>query len=422
METQGLLAGASKVRIELDGVLPHDGFTVERHPLCARVLVLERASERVCIVSLELTSIAPALQARLEDAVEAACGCRPTYVWIVLTHTFSAPHVRTPQHLKSDGERERNERYLAAIANAVERAAANAVDVTVPARIERAQGGCPVNVNRDVETPAGWWLGTNDEGFSDHAMPIVRVADASGGTIAVIAAADVQSSVLDKSRTSEGERVVSGDLFGFAAGMVERELGGACLMLPGAAGDQAPRERAVTVTYDEGGTAATEDAHEDGYRMLHQQGAALGLALVQALADAVPCEAGTIAARELTVELPAQERADFQSLRPRKSYEFVPVGTTSTQVSLLRLGDMRLVGIQPEVASSFGAAVRAACPGRTVLATLVNGAAKYLPAPDAYQKITYEAMNSGFAQGAHEALLDTILAALGAAPNERSAR
>ena len=382
MEAQELLAGAGKARIGLDGVLPYDGFTMERHPLCARALVLECASGRICIVNLELTSIAPALQARLEDAVEAACGCRPPYAWIVPTHTFSAPHVRTPEHLKSNGERERNERYLAAIVNAVERAVAEAMGGMMPARIECAQGSCPVNVNRDVETPAGWWLGDNDEGFSDHAMPIVLMVDAGGGIIAVVAAADVQSSVLDKSRTSEGERVVSGDLFGFAAGMVERDRGGVCLMLTGAAGDQAPRERAVTVTFDAAGTLAQEDAHEDGYRMLHQQGSALGRAIVQAL-DAA-----------------------------HTGYSFVPAGTVSTRVSFLGLGDMRLVGVEPEVASSFGAAVRQAHPGRVLLATLVNGGAKYLPAPGAYQKITYEAMNSGFAQGAHEHLLDTILAAL----------
>ena len=304
--------------------------------------------------------------------------------------------MRTPEHLKSDGERERNERYLAAIVSAVERAVVEAIDGMVPARIERAQGSCPVNVNRDVETPAGWWLGANDEGFSDHAMPIVRVADSGGDTIAVIAAADVQSSVLDKSCTSEGERVVSGDLFGFAAGMVERDRGGVCLMLTGAAGDQAPRERAVTVTFDAAGTLAQEDVHEDGYRMLHQQGSALGRAIVQALDAAEPVE-GALSARSIDAVLPAQERADFHSLAPRTSYSFVPAGTVSTRVSLLGLGDMLLVRVEPEV---------------VLLATLVNGGAKYLPAPDAYQKITYEAMNSGFAQGAHEHLLDTILAAL----------
>ena len=411
METQGLVAGAGKSKIELIGVLPHDGFTAERHPLCARALVLEHASTRVCVLALELTSISPALQECLEGAVEAACGCKSPFVWIVPTHTFSAPHVRTPQHLKSDEERERNERYLAAIVSAAEHAVAEALDDMVPACIECAQGGCPVNVNRDVETPAGWWLGANAEGFSDHAMPIVRVADADGGTIAVLAAADVQSSVLDKSRTSEGERVASGDLFGFAAGMVECECGGVCLMLTGAAGDQAPRERAVTVAFDAAGASVQHDAHEEGYRMLHQQGDALGRAVIHAL-DAVEPAGDTVAARAFDVELPAQERADFHSLAPRRSYSFVPAGAAATRVSVLELGGLQLVGVQPEVTSVFGAAVRAAHPGHVLLATLVNGGAKYLPAPDAYQKITYEAMNSGFAQGAHERLLDSILAAL----------
>ena len=48
-------------------------------------------------------------------------------------------------------------------------------------------------------------------------------------------------------------------------------------------------------------------------------------------------------------------------------------------------------------------------------ATLVNGGQKYLPAPDAYEKITYEAMNSGFAAGSHERLVEIIIAALNAA-------
>lgn len=422
MSEMGLKAGAGRAKIDLAGVLPHDGFTAERHGLCARALMLEMAGTRACILTLELTSIAPNLQDKLVSAVERACGLTPPYVWIVPTHTFSAPHVRTPGHLKSDEERERNTRYLNAIVSAAERAVTEAVAALAPAQLERACGACPVNVNRDIETPAGWWLGANEDGFADHAMPILRVTSTAGETVAVLAAADVQSSVLDKSTTSEGERVITGDLFGFAAGMVERELGGVCLMLPGAAGDQAPRERAVTVTFAADGTASTEDAHEEGYRILHRQGSALGRAITGALAEAVPCVPGAPEAREVDVELPAQERADFHSLRPRTSYTFEPAGTVRTQVSFLRLGELTLVGVKPEVASSFGSAVRNAAPGRVLFATLVNGGAKYLPAPDAYQKITYEAMNSGFAQGAHEVLLDTILAALDAAPTERSAQ
>ena len=122
-----------------------------------------------------------------------------------------------------------------------------------------------------------------------------------------------------------------------------------------------------------------------------------------------------IDARAVDVLLPAQTRADFNTLAPHRSYEFHEAGEQRTRVYLLRLGSVELVGVQPEVASAFGSAVRAARPGCVLFATLVNGAQKYLPAPDAYSKITYEAMNSGFAAGSHERLLETILAAIDAA-------
>lgn len=131
--------------------------------------------------------------------------------------------------------------------------------------------------------------------------------------------------------------------------------------------------------------------------MLHRQGRVLSDALIEAVRAAREDDAIGVDARTVDVLLPAQTRADFCSLAPHRTYEFHAAGEQRTRVYLLRLGNAEFVGIQPEVSSSFGAAVRAArfCP--VLFATLVNGGQKYLPAPDAYEKITYEAMNSGFA-------------------------
>lgn len=126
-------------------------------------------------------------------------------------------------------------------------------------------------------------------------------------------------------------------------------------------------------------------------------------------------DATGIDARTVDVLLPAQTRADFHSLAPHRTYEFHAAGEQRTRVYLLRLGNVGLVGVQPEVSSAFGATVRAARSGSVFFATLVNGGQKYLPAPDAYEKITYEAMNSGFAAGSHERLVEIIIAALNAA-------
>lgn len=415
MVEEEMRAGAARVAIDLEDVLPFDCFDVLRHEIFARALVVEAMGQRACILSLEVTSIAPALLTDLREVIKEVTSCDGAFSWVVPTHTFSVPHVRTPGHLVDDAARDRNERYRTALVGAARAAVEQAVAGIRPVTLATAAGCCPVNVNRDVETPAGWWLGADPEGFSDHSMPVVAMRDAEGALVAVLASADVQSSVLDGSCDSEGRRVVNGDLFGFAATALERELGGVALLLPGAAGDQGPAERAVTVTFDAAGAKRTDDAHEDGYRMLHRQGRALGDALIGAVRAARENDAAGIDASTVDVLLPGQTRASFCSLAPHRTYEFHEAAEQRTRVYLLRLGKVEFVGIQPEVSSSFGAAVRAVRPGNVFFATLVNGGQKYLPAPDAYEKITYEAMNSGFAAGSHERFLETILAALDAA-------
>lgn len=415
MDKGEMKAGAARVAINLEDVLPFDGFDALRHEIFARAFVVEGMGRRACILSLEVTSIAPALLVDLREVVKDVSNCDGAFSWVVPTHTFSAPHVRTPGHLADTDARDRNERYRAALIAATRAAVEQAVAGIRSVTLASAEGYCPVNVNRDIETPAGWWLGVDPKGFADHAMPVLVARDAEDGLVAMLATADVQSSVLDGSHDSQGKRLVSGDLFGFAAMALERELGGVVLLLPGAAGDQSPAERALTVAFDSTGAKQTLDAHESGYRMLHRQGRAMSDALIEAVRAAREDDAIGVDARTVDVLLPAQTRADFCSLAPHRTYEFHAAGEQRTRVYLLRLGNVEFVGIQPEVSSSFGAAVRAArfCP--VLFATLVNGGQKYLPAPDAYEKITYEAMNSGFAAGSHERLLQTILAALNAA-------
>ena len=177
--------------------------------------------------SLEVTSIAPALLADLREVVEDAANCSGAYSWVVPTHTFSMPHVRTSGHLADDATRNCNERYRAALVAAARTAVERAVAGIHSATLATVEGECPVNVNRDIETPAGWWLGSNPRGFADHTMPVLAIRDAGGEYVAVLATADVQSSVLDGSRDSEGRRMASGDLFGFAVHVTRaRTLGG----------------------------------------------------------------------------------------------------------------------------------------------------------------------------------------------------
>lgn len=400
-------AGAGKARIDLDGSLPFDGFDTELDSLWARALIVD-AGARCCIVSVEATSLRADMVELLRAVASQEAECELQLTWITVTHTFSSPHVRTPDHLASDDERERNCALRVRLEDAVRTAVRKAAASLAEARLAYGVGSTTCNVNRDVETPAGWWLGHNPEGYSDKSVQVVcmrRVCD--GGLIAALFSADLQSSVLDKARDGRGDRVVSGDLAGRACAVVEKSRPGCvALFLTGAAADQAPVRQAVTIKVDAVGNVTRSDKG-NGPAILDLWGERFGLELLDALGQADPLGCDVVAGEVHAISLPGQERGEFHSLRPRRTYTFTPAGSREVHVNVLHLGGVTLVGTEPELSSGFGTKVRALAP-RVVLATLVNGGMKYLPDEDAYDRITYEAMNSSFGKGADAELLQAI--------------
>ena len=385
-----LRCGAGKAIIDLEGVLPHDGFAGVHDDLCMRTLAFENEDgSRCCLLSAEETSLRD--DANLRAAAATTIGCAEDAVWISVTHTFSAPHVRTPGHLSDDAARVRNELFAKRLEKATRNACKQAVASLLPAHFAIASGPCSVNANRDVETPEGWWLGVNPDGFSDRTVRVLSIRSAvdSERVIATVFTADVQSSVVQGLHDANGELLVSGDLAGAAMRRLEGELGGTAIFLTGAAGDQAPCVVGTGALPELSNKLATE--------------------VVSALGHAEELKAESLRLSSDTVSLPGQRRADFATLAPRLNYDFEPSDPELTIVYLARLGRLVVAGIQPEVESRFGARLRDAAPHPFELVTLINGAQKYLPGIDAYDRVTYEAMNSGFARGAEELLEETIL-------------
>lgn len=385
-----MLAGAGKAPIDLEGVLPFDGFDAVRDPLHVRTVVLQNPDgSRACLLSVDATSMRD--DAALRLAAAGVVGCAAERVWVTVTHTFSVPHVRTPEHLADDAERDRNVLLAERLAGAVHDACVAAMEDLVPVRFETARGRCSVNANRDVETEAGWWLGIDPSGFSDRSVRVARLVsvDHLRRTVATLYSVDVQSSMVQGLRDAEGRVLVSADLAGEASRLLEERLGGVAIFLVGAAGDQTPRVK--------------------GAGALPELGRILAAEVAATLTDAERLRVEAVELSRVAVPCPAQRRADFHSLAPTRSYEFVPDGTQDTLVSVARLGKLTVMGLQPEVDSAFGARLRGARPGTLEVLTMVNGAQKYLPSAEAYDRITYEAMNSGFARGADEVLAAAIL-------------
>jgi len=406
-----LRAGAGRAAVDLPASLfPVDGFTAVHDPLHVRVLVLDDSTTRLSITVIEQTSIFDDQLTRTKEILHQVCAVDPANALVVASHTFSAPHIQPPSHAP-EGEEERNARLGSAVDDALARAAADAVRTLRPARTGFGLGSCRVNVQRDVRTSHGWWLGADDSGTTDDSVGVLRI-DAADGVdghpIAVLVNHAVQSSVLNGSLTRSGDREITADLAGATATRVEQRYGDGtvALFLVGAAGDQAPYLTAVRTTVDEDGGLRRSDAQEAGHALVDLLGERLADEAIR-VAESTRTTEPTVPLRVVhdSVEVPAQlpPAGGLHALRPTTRHDFTADGSSEAPVVVARIGDTVLAGLQAELNARTGLDLKAASPfPATCVVTMVNGAAKYMADAGSYDRITYEAMNSRYAKGAAE--------------------
>ena len=395
-------AGAStKTLCFPEGFFPTEGFSRQLDALCARVLVMEDGA-RYALLVLEMTSIPPeeieALGAVLREATGAA------HAFVLATHTFSAPHFMPDERLDAAGLAKKRQ-LQALVAQAAREAAQEAMQRLCEVYPSVGAQECRVNSARDVQTPAGWWIGCCGEGPVDHAMTVIDLRRADSTHAAVLVHYPVQSSVLDGSQLREGGKAVSGDLAGAMAAELEAETGCPVLFLIGAAGDQAPRQKAVGFTCDAQGVMTPTDMQDDAVPLCRALAREMAQAARMALAHARPMRSSDIAFAERTVTVPAKEiERDLHKLRPTRVPPYVPCGESEQSVTVLTLGDVRLVGVKPELCCVTAQQIGAGDPLVRVV-TLWNGGAKYMADADSCDRITYESQNSPFMKGAAEKLV-----------------
>jgi hypothetical protein len=304
-----------------------------------------------------------------------------------------------------------------ALADAVARASARAEQTMEPARIGFGRGTCHVNINRDVLTAEGWWLGANEHGVSDRSVAVVRIDDPRGDPIAILMNYAVQSSVMNESVTVEGERLVTSDLAGAAARYVEEQYGDetVALFLIGAAGDQGPYLSANRHTLEADRTWSRADVHESGHVLVDLLGERLGSEVVR-VAEDLSCDSGEAVVRVIhdSVEVAAQRApASFRDLKPATRYDFQPAGSATVPIAIMLIGDIALIGLQAELNAATGVDIKVRSPlDKTLVLTMVNGGSKYMADSASYERITYEAMNSRYAKGLAEIVSARILRTL----------
>lgn len=411
-----LKAGAGQSAITIDaGVLPVESFTEVRDPLQARVVLFDNGATRVGMLVVDQTSLQQPVMDKLRQIVSTTGKVAPDNVLIGVSHTFSAPHISLSARNPDDVPRQQS--LFASLTNAVQRATEDAVKNMQNARLGFATGQSHVNVSRDMQTADGWWLGSDELGNSDKSVGVVRVDGADGKPLAVLMNYAVQPSIMNESIMKSGGRAVTADLAGAATRHVEQQYGNATvsMFLVGAGGDQAPFLVSNRYTLDKSGKPGRIDAGDAGYLLVGLLGERLGTEVVR-VNEGIKTSAANTQLKVVQESVAATEIASSpnpNARRATKSYEFVNKGDTTVPFWIMQVGDVAFVGVQPELSAKTGQEIKARSPFKnTVVMTMVNGAAKYMPDAAAFDKITYEAQGSRYAKGDAEKVAARIIEVL----------
>lgn len=415
-----LFAGAGCGTIHFpDTLFPIEGFCGIHDAPVARVLALE-CGEKAVLVSLELVMLPPELVDMVKAIVTEHTGTKKENIWVHTTHAITTPHspnapigpggvpIPLSEEAKKDMDAKRK-LYAVAVSVAVTAAAKAAAENFQPARLGLGQTESHICVNRDVETPFGWWIGQNPEGKTNPNFDLLRFDGEDGKTIAVIVTGGLKPTVIDNSQMREGKRLVSSDVPGLACRLLEEEIGTPILYFMGAAGDQVPKEQALLDEVLPDGTVKTCDyGVEAGLKMVERLGRRLAQD-VQPAIEAITCnqERTGIAIGETAVTWGGK---GWIPMMPRKTVDFTYERDVKIEGKLITLGNIAIAGLKPEVNCMTVEQLSKVSPyKKTILISMVDGGQKYMPDAVAYENITWEAQSSMMMPGAAEAWVASVV-------------
>ena len=406
-----LAVGAGKAAISIPAaLLPLDSFTTVHDDLYVRVLLLTSGATKAVLVVIDLTSISAEAITGIRTVITKATGVAGANIVVTVTHTFSAPHVMSASQSTQEAA------WINNIITAASSATADAVQGLRPAKVGYGRGTADVNVNRNVRTAQGWWLGTGEDGPSDKTVGVTRFDDLDGHPIAILANYNVQSSVMMDSIMASGDLPITADLAGAAVAHVEQQYDNGVIgfFLVGACGDQAPAFVSKRYTIDIDQNWSQVDARDAGWLLLTVQGERLGTEVVRVsqTITTAPTSALTLVTDSVTVNAVAMGNPSA----PTTTHTFTPNGTAQAPLWVLRVGEGVFAGAEPELSTDTALAIRRNSPfGHTFVLSMLEGGAKNMADRWNYRHITYESVDSSYAEGSAEKVairFDQILRSL----------
>ncbi|WP_129778433.1 neutral/alkaline non-lysosomal ceramidase N-terminal domain-containing protein [Peristeroidobacter soli] len=418
-----LSVGAARADITPSEKALPKGYEGINDPIFIRAIVVDDGATRAALVTVDAGGLPTDVYTQVSQQAERELRIPASHVLLTATHTHSVPFGIA---------RELAPRIVAAISQAAGR--------LQPARIAYGTGVSYINVNRNIIDPKThrWWEGPNYEGVSDKTVAVLDFEALDGRPIAVYynyAVHAVLNGQLDQ---------ISGDIPGAASRYIEDSLDDQAVAVwsTGAAGDQNPiyfqqtydlrdiriKEHAtrgidISNAMPPGGQGLNKrdprvaKLMKQQRQMANSMGQMLGeevLHVMRANAERPMTEA-RIAGAQKSVSCPGRKRTDTG--RAGFAGTYVDADPIPIQLSLVRLGDIAIAGVNAEVFNTIAQRLKSESPLKhTMMATLTNGAAPsgYIPNDAAFGYNTFEVVSSKLKPGCAEtAIVDGLLDLIG---------
>jgi hypothetical protein len=439
-------AGAARCDITPPVGIAHGNWSAQVHeraegvdlPLSCTALAAADGAEEIIIAECDLLFTPDGdWLAEIRNRVTELTGVPADHIRISASHTHSGPNLSRPWF---DAGAEMIGPYVAGLTDKLAGACFSAHRSLEPARIAGGKGSCAVNANRRLPwKPNHPMMAPNPDGFSDRDVGVIRIDGEDGRPIATLVNFAAHPTIL-----AWDNRLISTDYPGTVRRTVEDLLGGFCLFLQGATGNQdtvrdfscrtedarwvgcqvgleaakvaegietRPGKRQITRTVESSWTMGVSEWVPDGatggpVRCLSRRislplwrrepPTASDLAhlenLKQRLAELRGQGAPADQIREAN-RLARRATLDLKIARQRSQGTHVAI-----ELQAIRLGATALVGIPAEPFAEIGAQVKARSPfATTFFSGYTNGMTAYMPVPEAYDEGGYEVWMTPFA-------------------------
>ncbi len=461
-----LAAGTGRVDITPPIGIAHAGWGAQSHegaegvdmPLTITALVIEPdgntdPAARIAILDIDTCMLVEDYDVAIRNAVTEKTGIPAANQRVSYTHTHSGPIEGLSWIVQGA---EMVEPWFHSMAPASAQAVEEAIGKIVPVRADSGTGHSEININRrPVSHDGNVFTGRNPSGFVDHEVLVTAIDDLDGNPVATLVNYACHPTIMGPEN-----KLITPDYPGPVRETVESIVGGTCLFLQGAAGNQGPVDGFTgdTAVYRKLGKQLGIEAarvrlnidpvpREEKLEEILPSGADLGMYTFKQAGESddtlgVIDSAASLPIKEMPPESEVQAKFDSisanlenvrksggsveeikqaafpakrETLLLRHTQTFGQGGNErDIPIQVIRIGNTALVAIPVEPFAEIGTAVKERSPADwTLFSGYSNGYYGYLPMAYAYPEGGYEVgPTAPFEAGAAEQMIEDCLEAI----------